>query len=95
VLVGDYNANGIVDAADYTVWRDSLGSTGTGLAADGNGDNMITQLDYDIWKANFGAVAGGGGSSAHHLPVPEPSTVLLFFFGICIVAIVSRCGVLG
>jgi hypothetical protein len=25
-LAGDYNSNGIVDAADYTVWRDTLGS---------------------------------------------------------------------
>ena len=24
---GDYNDNGIVDAADYTIWRDTLGST--------------------------------------------------------------------
>ena len=28
-IVGDYNHNGIVDAADYTVWRDTLGQTGT------------------------------------------------------------------
>jgi hypothetical protein len=32
VLAGDYNHNGIVDAADYTVWRDTLGQTGAGLA---------------------------------------------------------------
>jgi hypothetical protein len=38
---GDYNHNGIVDAADYSVWRDSLGRTGSGLAVDGNGDGMI------------------------------------------------------
>ena len=25
MLTGDYNGNGIVDAADYTVWRDTLG----------------------------------------------------------------------
>ena len=35
-LLGDYNQNGVVDAADYTVWRDTLGST-TDLRA--NGDN--------------------------------------------------------
>ena len=35
-LPGDYNHNGMVDAADYTVWRDTLGST-TDLRA--NGDN--------------------------------------------------------
>jgi hypothetical protein len=26
-VVGDYNGNGIVGAADYMLWRDSLGST--------------------------------------------------------------------
>ena len=25
--IGDYNDNGIVDAADYTVWRDHLGQS--------------------------------------------------------------------
>ena len=34
--LGDYNQDGTVDAADYTVWRDTLGST-TDLRA--NGDN--------------------------------------------------------
>jgi len=92
VLVGDYNANGIVDAADYVVWRDSLGASGAGLAADGNGDSMVTQLDYDIWKANFGTTAGGAGSSAQHSAVPEPSTVLLLVVGNFIVATVSRRG---
>jgi hypothetical protein len=42
---GDYNGNGIVDAADYTVWRDSLGQTGTGLAADGDGNGVVDQAD--------------------------------------------------
>ena len=27
VVIGDYNQDGIVDAADYTVWRDHLGQT--------------------------------------------------------------------
>ena len=64
-LPGDFNHDGVVDAADYTVWRDTLGST-TDLRA--NGDNTgtsagkIDQADYDIWKANFGM--HGGSSSA-------------------------------
>jgi hypothetical protein len=41
VLPGDYNHNGVVDTANYTVWRDSLGQTGAGLAADGNGNGVI------------------------------------------------------
>jgi hypothetical protein len=30
---GDCNGNGFVDAADYSVWRDSLGQTGSGAGA--------------------------------------------------------------
>ena len=38
-LSGDYNGNGIVDADDYTVWRDTFGQIGSGLDADGTGMN--------------------------------------------------------
>jgi hypothetical protein len=55
-LVGDYNENGVVDAADYVVWRHTLGETGAGLAADGDGSGAVDQADYDLWRANFGAI---------------------------------------
>ena len=77
-LAGDYNNNGVVDAADYTVWRDTLGST-TDLRA--NGDNSgasagkVDQADYAIWKTNFGNHSGAGASS--NAAVPEPSTFVL------------------
>jgi hypothetical protein len=39
-LPGDYNSNGVVDAADYTVWRDNLGrSAGGGLVFTARGDS--------------------------------------------------------
>jgi formylglycine-generating enzyme len=83
---GDYNGNGVVDAADYTVWRDTLGST-TDLRA--NGDNTgasagkIDQADYNVWKANFGMHAGSGAASA----IPEPSAIFLIASGICALAV--------
>ena len=73
-IVGDYNRNGAVDAADYTVWRDSLGQTGANLPADGNGDTHVDAVDYGIWKQHFAEVLGGGAAA---IAVPEPSTGLL------------------
>jgi hypothetical protein len=54
--VGDFNLDGNVDAADYTVWRDTKGSTAD-LRADANGDGSVDQADYDLWKAGAGAAA--------------------------------------
>ncbi len=49
---GDYNGDGRVDAADYTVWRDNLGRSFA--QADGNGDGTVNQADYSVWRTNFG-----------------------------------------
>ena len=49
-LLPDYNENGVVDAADYGLWRNTRGQTGAGLAADGNNDGTVNQLDYDLWR---------------------------------------------
>ena len=84
----DYNGNGIVDAADYTVWRDSLGRTGSGLAADGDGSGAVDQADYSIWKSNFGNHAGSGSGAA--AAVPEPTTLLMFLFGILAISFQRR-----
>ena len=40
VLAGDFNLDNVVDAADYTLWRDGLGTTYTPAEL--------------VWKANFG-----------------------------------------
>ena len=56
---GDYNKNAIVDAADYPIWRDSLGSM-SDLSADGDENGTIEQADYEFWRARFGNVVKGG-----------------------------------
>ena len=87
IFAGDYNGNGVVDAADYTIWRDTLGSP-TDLRA--NGDNSgtsagkIDQADYNVWKANFGAGNGNGSGNSANAAVPEPAALLLFVVGMSV-----------
>jgi hypothetical protein len=72
--LGDYGQNGIVDAADYTVWRDNMGS----LTALPNDDSAGVGLDdYNRWKANFGQMAGNGMGASATATVPEPTTLVL------------------
>jgi T5SS/PEP-CTERM-associated repeat protein len=86
-LQGDYNANGKVDAPDYTIWRNTLGQSGVGLPADGNGDHMITRLDFDVWKLHFGEPPGSGASAQ----VPEPGSLsLLLVAGVLAMFVTGR-----
>ncbi|TWT88207.1 Lysyl oxidase [Pseudobythopirellula maris] len=75
-LPGDYNGNGAVDAADFTVWRDALGTTGlTPFAgADGDGSGVIDQADYGVWASHFGEQPP---PPAHTAPEPAATTAAL------------------
>jgi hypothetical protein len=65
-LLGDYNRSGLVDAADYTVWRDALGQNGLTpfSGADGNGNGAIDAGDYAVWKTHFGQTLPVGTGTA-------------------------------
>ena len=54
VLYGDFNGDGIVDAADFTVWEDNLGKDASILNGNGTGAAVVVKADYELWKANFG-----------------------------------------
>ena len=69
-LAGDYNGDGAVNAADYTVWRDALISGDP--AADGNGDGTINSEDYDVWANNFEPNSPGLSTT-----IPEPTSMTL------------------
>jgi GH25 family lysozyme M1 (1,4-beta-N-acetylmuramidase) len=69
-LVGDYNDDGVVDAADYTVWRDTWTRFNTtDMRADGNNNGVIDTGDRDVWAANFGATSNAA------VAVPEPTAI--------------------
>ena len=73
-LQGDFNGNGIVDAADFTVWFDNLGASENGSVLKGNGNGgTVDQTDYVLWKNSF----GNTGVGSVNVAVPEPSTFLL------------------
>lgn len=60
-LLGDFNDDGLVDAADYTTWRDGLGTT-------------YTPADYAVWKDNYGNSATSNSST---VPEPTTLLMLL------------------
>jgi hypothetical protein len=91
LLPGDYNLNGVVDAADYALWRDTLGQMGQDLAADGNGDGSIDAADYDVWRIHFGNMANSGASFAKLVRVPEPTSAVMLIMVICSLGSASRC----
>ena len=82
---GDYNGNGIVDAADYTVWRDHLDQTFALQNRDSANTGPIGIADYTFWKSQYGNHTGSGAGSA--ASVPEPATLWILLPGI-----LTMCG---
>ena len=81
-LPGDYNADGVVDAADYTVWRDNQGAPDGALPNDADG-GAIGVAQYQTWEENFGATLAATHS------VPEPGGVFLGL-GLGVAALAGR-----
>ena len=78
---GDYNGDGLVDLADYTVWRNNLGGDASVAFAPGTRDTgnsgPVNVSDYQFWKSNFGSVAGQTALAGQSANVPEPSSCVL------------------
>jgi len=86
VIVGDYNANGVVDAADYVLWRKTVGQSGAGLPADGSGNGSVGQEDYDVWAQHFGNTSGSGTGALTADPIAEPITLWPMAVSLVVVA---------
>ncbi|QDU56032.1 LamG-like jellyroll fold domain-containing protein [Aeoliella mucimassa] len=84
-LQGDFNDDGIVNLADYTVWRDNLGADESTIANKGDGANGVDMADYNLWKANFG-LSSSPVSGLSEAAVPEPSTLFMLVIGVVAVA---------
>jgi hypothetical protein len=86
VLAGDYNGNGMVDSADYVVWRNTVGSE-SDFSADGTGpggipDRVVDRLDYDFWKQHYNPALGSGS-----VDVPEPGMQILTLLALCLFSV--------
>lgn len=66
-LAGDHNADGIVDAADFVLWRKT------------NANGMQGYFD---WVHNFGKTAGDSGGAGSNSNVPEPAGFAMILFAL-------------
>jgi hypothetical protein len=79
-LDGDYNGNGVVDAADYVLWRETLGQpvTTIGSGADGDQSGAIEPGDYMYWRERFTNIGVSGAGEQ----VPEPAQAVLWLLAV-------------
>lgn len=85
-LPGDYNDDGFVDAEDYTVWRDNLGSAAGALANDADGGE-IGAAQYNTWVANYGMSASQPDAP---FSVPESGAMILAACGLISLGMFQR-----
>jgi cytochrome c peroxidase len=82
-LAGDYDGNGAVEIADFSVWAANMGDTSS-LVADGNGDQIVDAADYVMWRKNLGlswqTFGAGAGPDSLAQGVPEPLAIELVAF---------------
>jgi hypothetical protein len=83
-IVGDYNSDGIVDAADYVVWGRLIGANFI-PNRDPNNTGAVGNGDLISWQANFGQVfVNGAGSHSTAPAVPESTTLVLVIFALAL-----------
>jgi T5SS/PEP-CTERM-associated repeat protein len=89
-ILGDYNRNGVIDSADYVLWRKTINQSGNALAADGNNNGIIDPIDFTIWRNSYGAQAGPGAGANFGAHIPEPASFLMLFIAAANLALLRR-----
>jgi beta-glucanase (GH16 family) len=84
-LSGDYNNDGLIDAADAVVWRKTMGQNGIDLDADGSGNGTVGLEDYEVWTRNFADSSLPASASIAVLHVPEPGAAMSMAIGLMLV----------
>lgn len=92
VDTGDFNGDGLVNLADYVVWRSNLGADRATVFAAGSyaAGGIVNSEDYLNWKGNFGADTTTAALNASAM-VPEPRTAWLLTGPGCL-ALLRRIG---
>jgi hypothetical protein len=86
---GDYNDDGVVDVADYILWRNNWGQSV--VPPNDPTPGFVSTNDYSIWKANYGKMRGSAGSYSGE-PVPEPPSSVLALTMLVMKLMWDRCG---
>ena len=93
IPAGDYDFNGLVNAADLAVLKADFGST-TKAEADGNGDGIVNAADFLVWQRTLGQNVGAPGLGAIGA-VPEPGTIVLAAIALAVAGRIRRHLVAG
>lgn len=89
---GDYNSDAVVDLADYTMWRDTLGSqVPSGSGADGNSDGVVNAADWAVWRLYFGERLQANSPVAIGVPEPTSSAQAALAAVLLCGAFICRC----
>lgn len=81
-LLGDFNEDDTVDAADYVVWRKAQTLGLADLPNDEDAAGNVGAAEYNLWRANFGDSNPGNGSGLSNGAVPEAASLLLLLSGL-------------
>ena len=92
ILAGDYDNNGIVDTADYVIWRKNVGQPSQTLPNDTMGV-LIGAAQYNLWRSNFGSTVPvpGSGSIENSSTVPESSSISMLMLCLAAATVVGTC----